>query len=103
MSAETLAATLALRAFLFEAVYENDLATSEFDKASNILGWLWERVRRQPLEFLERRTLESEGLDAASRDFLAGMTDRYAVALFERLFIPAPWVEVHRAWEEREQ
>ena len=28
----------------------------------------------------------------AARDFLAGMTDRFAVALYERLFIPKPWV-----------
>lgn len=103
MGAETLAATLTLRRFLFEAVYENDLATAESDKASNILGGLWERVRQRPLVFLERRTLEAEGVDAAARDFLAGMTDRYAVALFERLFIPAPWVEVRGASEEREQ
>ena len=39
-----------------------------------------------------QRTMAEEGLDAAARDFLAGMTDRYAVALFERLFIPKPWV-----------
>ena len=33
-----------------------------------------------------------EGVDAAARDFLAGMTDRYAVNLFETLYIPKPWV-----------
>jgi len=27
------------------------------------------------------------------------MTDRYAVALFERLFIPKPWVDIPRDWE----
>ena len=32
-----------------------------------------------------------KGLDAATRDFIAGMTDRYAVRLFEQLFIPKPW------------
>ena len=103
MTAETLGATLELRRFLFEAVYENDLATAESAKASAMLSGLWDRVRERPLEFLERRTLEAEGLDAAARDFLAGMTDRYAVALFERLFIPTPWVEVGRSWEDREQ
>jgi len=36
--------------------------------------------------------VEEEGLDAAARDFLAGMTDRYAVTLFESLYIPQPWV-----------
>ena len=34
----------------------------------------------------------AEGLDVAAKDFLAGMTDRFAVALYERLFIPKPWV-----------
>jgi hypothetical protein len=31
------------------------------------------------------------GFLAAVRDFIAGMTDRYAVRLFEQLFIPQPW------------
>jgi dGTP triphosphohydrolase len=30
----------------------------------------------------------------AAQDFLAGMTDRFAVGLFEQLFIPKPWVEI---------
>ena len=92
MSGEMLQATLSLRAFLFEAVYENDLATAEFRKAGNILGGLWERVRERPAEFLDPRILESDGLDVAARDFVAGMTDRFAVALYERLVIPRPWV-----------
>jgi dGTPase len=91
MSAPVLDAMLALRAFLFEAVYENSIATAEFKKASGILSGLWEKVRERPDEFLDRRTIESEGLDAATRDFVAGMTDRYAVRLFELLYIPKPW------------
>jgi dGTPase len=96
MSDDVLGAMLALRDFLFSAVYENDLATAEFKKASGILGGLWEKVRERPADFLDQVTIDTEGLEAAARDFLAGMTDRYAVRLFERLYIPAPWVE-HRA------
>ena len=96
MSEDVLGAMLALRDFLFSAVYENDVATAEFRKASGILGGLWEKVRERPEAFLDTATIEAEGLDAAPRDFVAGMTDRYAVRLFEKLFIPAPWVE-HRA------
>ena len=92
MSADVLEATLELRTFLFDAVYENDTATAEFKKATGILGGLWEKVRERPNEFLDLRTMAEEGLDAAARDFLAGMTDRYAVSLFETLFIPKPWV-----------
>ncbi len=91
MSDTVLEAVLALRGFLFDAVYENTIATAEFRKATDILSGLWEKVRERPAQFLDPRTLEEEGLDAAARDFLAGMTDRYAVRLFEQLFIPKPW------------
>jgi len=91
MSDEVLDATVGLRSFLFDAVYENDTATAEFKKAAGILGGLWEKVRERPGEFLDLRTVEEEGIDAAARDFVAGMTDRYAVNLYEQLFIPKPW------------
>jgi dGTPase len=96
MSDAILQATVELRQFLFEAVYENDVATAEFKKAAGILGGLWEKVRERPKEFLDVRTIEQEGLDAAARDFLAGMTDRYAVRLFEDLFVPRPWIEISK-------
>ena len=79
MSEPVLEALLALRSFLFDAVYENAAATAEFRKATDILSGLWEKVRERPAEFLDPRTIEADGLDAATRDFIAGMTDRYAV------------------------
>src|SRR5438552_390731 len=91
MSDRVLAAVLELRSFLFDAVYENTIATAEFRKAADILSGLWEKVHERPDEFLDMRTIEHDGLDTAARDFLAGMTDRYAVRLFEQLFIPKPW------------
>jgi dGTPase len=91
MSAATLKATMDLRDYLFGAVYENPRATAEFEKASGILGGLWEKLRARPDTYLDKQTLETEGLDAAARDFLAGMTDRYAVSLFEELFVPRSW------------
>jgi dGTPase len=92
MSDEVLEATLAMRSFLFDAVYENEESTAEFKKATGILGGLWDKVRERPDEFLDRHIIETEGLDVAARDFLAGMTDRFAVTLYERLFIPKPWI-----------
>ena len=92
MSDAVLSATLRMRAFLFEAVYENEVATAEFRKATGILGGLWEKVRERPAGLLDDRIVAAEGLDVAARDFLAGMSDRFAVSLYERLFIPKPWV-----------
>jgi dGTPase len=91
MSDGVLSALLDLRTFLFDAVYENPVAMSEVRKASGILGGLWDRVRQEPDVFLDSRTVQAEGIDAATRDFVAGMTDRFAVSLYERLFIPKPW------------
>ena len=92
MSDSVLQATLAMRAFLFDAVYENDTATTEFKKAAGILGGLWDKLHEHPAELLDPAIVEKDGLDVAARDFLAGMTDRFAVSLYERLFIPKPWI-----------
>jgi dGTPase len=94
MSERVLAGVLDLRSFLFAAVYENTVATAEFRKAEDILSGLWQKVRERPDQFLDARTIAKEGVDAAARDFVAGMTDRYAVRLFEELYIPKPWTEV---------
>jgi dGTPase len=94
MSEPMLQATVGLRSFLFDAVYENEIATAEFKKAAGILGGLWDKVRQRPADFLDRQTVETEGLDVATRDFVAGMTDRFAINLYEQLFIPKPWVSL---------
>jgi dGTPase len=91
MSDRVLQAVLDLRSYLFDAVYENTIATAEFRKATDILSGLWEKVRERPDAFLDRRVIDAEGLDVATCDFVAGMTDRYAVRLFEQFFIPKPW------------
>jgi dGTPase len=91
MSEPVLQATLSLRSYLFDAVYENPRATAEFEKAAGILGGIWDKLRAKPEAYLEAATIEAEGLDAAARDFLAGMTDRYAVSLFEEMFVPRSW------------
>lgn len=98
MTAPVLEAMLDLRAFLFANVYENEISTAEFSKAAGILGGLWEKVHAAPDTFLDERIVRAEGVDGAARDFLAGMTDRYAVALYEHLFIPKPWVNLGGRW-----
>ncbi|MFO7302464.1 MAG: deoxyguanosinetriphosphate triphosphohydrolase [Acidobacteriota bacterium] len=91
MSPEILEATLELRSFLFTAVYENPRATAEFRKAEGVLGGIWDRLRARPEPYLDAETIERDGIDVAVRDFVAGMTDRYAVALFQELYVPRSW------------
>jgi dGTPase len=91
MSDEVLDATLELRGFLFGAVYENPRATAEFEKAQGVLGGIWEKLHAHPEPYLDGATIEADGLDTAVKDFVAGMTDRYAVALFQEFFVPRSW------------
>src|SRR2546426_12618840 len=68
MSERVLDAVLALRSFLFEAVYENTLATSVFSKARDVCSGIWDKDRDHPEEFLDRRTIDTEGLDEQTCD-----------------------------------
>src|SRR5258706_13546715 len=67
MSDEILKAVLGLRSFLFDAVYENTIATAAFKKATGILSGLWEKVQERPTEFPEPCTIEQDGRVAATR------------------------------------
>ncbi len=54
MGDDVLSATLELRSFLFEAVYENPSATAEFQKTADVLGGIWEKLRARPDAYLDR-------------------------------------------------
>jgi dGTPase len=90
---DVLSATVQLRSFLWQRVYENDAVHREFFKATKILKDLYQHFVEHPDDFL--RLLEKETLyDTLERcicDFLAGMTDRYAFSLYEKVFLPLPW------------
>ena len=96
MTEETLTAIVDLRAFLWERVYENEVVHADFHKAAKILRELYAHFMEHPDAFL--KVIEREALyDSLERcvcDFLAGMTDRYALNLYEELFLPQPWVIV---------
>ena len=89
-------ATMGLRAFMFEAVYLNPAAKSEEGKAEEMLAFLYRRLTQDPslLPQEYRLCLEAEGPDRAACDYLAGMSDRFAVAKFNELFVPRVWQKV---------
>lgn len=82
-----------LREFMFEAVYHNPVAKGEESKAQDMLRRLFEYYRkdpdRLPPEFQDIR--EREGVERAVCDYIAGMTDNYAVEKFSLAFIPVSW------------
>lgn len=85
------------RDFLFERVYESPLMKTEFKKCFHILEALYEYYIKNPHQFMKdaektEDEIESEGIEVMVCDFIAGMTDRYALRKYEEIFIPRPWI-----------
>jgi len=94
ISEEILSSMWDLREFLWERVYENQTVHADFHKAAKILRELYQYFLENQNDFLaliERETLY-DSLERCIADFLAGMTDRYAFNLYEKLFLPMPWM-----------
>jgi len=82
-----------LRDFLYERVYESAMVHDDFKKCARIIEDLYSYFVDNPDAFLEE-TKRSSFYDEPSVcvcDYIAGMTDRYAFTLFEKLFLPMPW------------
>ncbi len=92
-SAEKKAAMSLLREFMFESVYLNPVAKGEEGKAQELIRRLFEHyldhLDRLPQEYQDIR--EAEGKERAVCDYIAGMTDAYAVERYQELFIPKAW------------
>lgn len=95
MSPEIRTAVMGLRKFLFEHVYENPVAKSEESKAINMITNLYEYyVRHEELLPGQSRADVEAGttsLEQTVCDYIAGMTDTYAVKKFEEYFVPESW------------
>jgi dGTPase len=90
MSAEVLGALEELRTYMFQNMYLTPTVRGEFVKAQRTLTALFEHVIAHPDEFLDMS--RDEPVERLAIDFIAGMTDRYAINLYERLFVPRAWV-----------
>ena len=82
-------AMMELRSFLFERVYSAPAVTDEVAKATHLVDDLFDYYVAHTGEVPQEYRAISEGDDLrAVTDFIAGMTDRYAKNLYQRLFIP---------------
>ncbi len=93
MSPEVREAYDALHDFLFDNVYKSPVAKAEEGKAEELVSRLYTHFHQNPDRMPEeyRQIAESEGVGRAVCDYISGMTDRYAINLFRRLFIPELW------------
>jgi dGTPase len=82
-----------LRAFMFERVYRNPVAKSEETKAKAMLTKLFEYYISHPEALPEdfQPQLSFDGMERTVCDYIAGMTDNYAVDKYTEIFIPMGW------------
>lgn len=95
MSEEISDCTLKLREFLFENVYYNKIAKSEDEKTTFIIEKIFEYYVKHfdllPDFYLKIYNDNNFTKEEIIKDYIAGMTDRYAMKVFEDLYIPKPW------------
>ncbi len=91
MSPRVLDATNRLREFLFSRVYIGSAAKREEQKARHLVRHLYSFYLEHPEELPEGAWTPGQDLARAVCDYVAGMTDRYAITQYERHFVPSPW------------
>ncbi len=84
-----------IRGYMFESVYTNPLAKSEEIKAHKMLKEMYEyfinNFNEIPKNFREIENLHNQSRELVVCDYIAGMSDQYAVNNFKRIFIPVSW------------
>ena len=93
MDGETQEYYYMLHDFLFESVYKNPVAKSEESKVSGIVEGLFKYYNKHPEKMSpEYLTIcENEGVERAVADYIAGMTDHYAITVYSNIYVPKAW------------
>ena len=93
MSTEVWDAMMELRGFLFDNVYFSERAKAEEPKARAVVAALFAHYHATPEDLPPDERPESDAeLTQAVVDYVAGMTDRFAIREYERLFVPKKWL-----------
>jgi dGTPase len=90
MSKEIKQAMIELRDFLYEKVYFSPQSRDELDKTKKIITDLFKYLLNKPGDYI-RPYPQGDSLEKRVGDFIAGMSDSYALALYEKLFFPHSW------------
>ncbi len=84
-----------LRNYMFDAVYNSKVVKtdSELEKIRNLIFSLYDYYLERPELLPEElaRLVEKDGVAEVVKDHVAGMTDRYAINDFNRIFVPTGW------------
>ncbi len=82
-----------LHTFMFDNLYHNPIAKSEENKVDSFVGALFDHFCADPTRLPEeyQPIWQAEGVERAVGDYIAGMTDNYALDVYSSLFVPSGW------------
>ncbi len=85
-----------LHSFMFDNVYTNPVCKGEETKAIEIIIRLYEYFLNNPEKISKayQYIIEEESVSRAACDYIAGMSDRYLLAVYKKIFIPDSWVDI---------
>lgn len=85
-----------LHSFMFDKVYTNPVCKGEETKAIEIIIRLYDYFLNNPdrIPKAYHYIIDSEGVHRAVADYIAGMSDRYLLAVYKNIFIPDSWVDI---------
>ena len=84
-----------LRRFMYDKVYSNQVAKCEEKKAVSLVKTLYEYYMRHTDElpkFFVELGLQGEPREKVVCDYISTMTDRFAISLYEQLYVPKFWM-----------
>ncbi len=86
-------AMLELRSFMFDRVYNSQAAKGEEKKVTLLIEYLFEYFVKHPdaLPTENKKMTEHDGIERCVCDYIASMTDRYAISTFEGIYVPKIW------------
>ena len=85
-----------LHSFMFDKVYTNPVCKGEETKAIEIIIRLYDYFLNNPEKISKayHYIIEEESAQRAACDYIAGMSDRYLLAVHKKIFIPDSWVDI---------
>lgn len=99
MSNEIGEAMLELRAFMFKEVYFNPITTKEHDKAKNIISMLYDYYNEHPDKLPDNIKDVDVSKNQQIGDYIAGMSDIFAINEFNRIYVPQTWKNEVLLWK----
>jgi dGTPase len=82
---------------MFKSVYTNPVAKGQEAKAEQMVKELYqyymEHVELLPQEFRVMIKEKNEAIERVVCDYVAGMTDRFALSIYQELFVPKRWTQ----------